>query len=525
VPTGALARWLALAAIAVAAGVLHGWGLAPLLGWVPRPTGEAAVPGLLAGMVVAQALVTVAPAAVRGAALLGASLACGLLVSPSFTLGGVGWALAYRALLWSGARPRWTILFPIATVVALLTLADAAHLPSLSVAHPWLWLVSYLFVFGWFLRALVVWHEVRAGLPRPSTIDFLAYFLFAPFVLVPPYMLALPTLALVTDGVRTQDPAVVRSGLRWLVYALALQTAPALLEQVGLEPLTLFTEAARARDWLRAIPLAVLVYPGRAVLTGCAAGALLVGLVRVFGVPMGPPFRAPLLARGVADWWRRYNTHFRDLLVDLFWYPIALRHRRRPVRAAYLGCAAVFLVGSVPLHWPRAWALDGSPWSFPWHVLVECALMTALVGTSLVIEQRRARRPPAGPWSARAWAHRVATWLVICAVVLLGAYQVGYRVVYAPWERAAVAAERAATPAEAVALLPELEALVAVRPREPARRLALARMRALAGDVDGACVEVRRLRAFAVLAAPDDLRALARLDAGLVAPCPRAVTP
>ena len=64
---------------------------------------------------------------------------------------------------------------------------------------------------------------------------------------------------------------------------------------------------------------------------------MLLGLTRCFGVAMTPAFRAPLCADGVADWWRRYNIHFRELLVDLFWYPVAMRFRRRPIVAGYVG--------------------------------------------------------------------------------------------------------------------------------------------------------------------------------------------
>ena len=219
------------------------------------------------------------------------------------------------------------------------------------------------------------------------------------------------------------------------------------------------------------------------VLDGVGRGAVLVGLARCFGVAMGPAFHAPLLARGIADWWRRYNTHFRDLLVHLFWYPVVLRLRRRPILAGYAGCAAVFLAGSLPLHWPKAAVLSGTPWSFPWGVAAECAVMTALVGTSLALERRRRARVAARPAGAvRAWAQRVLTAALIFATVAGVGYQVDYRLRDQPWRE--LVPPRDAPAAEAQRR--QLERLVRERPRAPERRRALARALELTGDLAGA---------------------------------------
>lgn len=496
--------WLAFTTLLAAAGLLHQAGFASLLGWAPRPFGEGPVPLLLVLLGLGHGAWLAASVGRRAQVLLALSLVCGLVACPLFTALGLAWALLYRRLLWSRA-PSWVALaFPVVTLIAALAAADAAHFPTFAAAHPWTWEVAGLYALGWFLRALVLWNEARQGAACPGRIDVLVYFLFAPFVLIPPYMLALPRLALVSAGVARPDPAVVRSGLRWIAYGLGLQVVLAALDPLGLDPRELLLPALRARDWLTAAPLAVIYYPGRAVLDAVGRGALLLGLVRSFGVGMGPAFQAPLLARGVADWWRRYNTQFRDLLVDLFWYPVALRLRRRPVLAGYAGCAAVFLAGSVPLHWPKAAALAGTPFSFPWGVAGECLVMTVLVGTSLALERRRKRGGQARP--ARVWVHRGLTWVVVCAAVVGVDYQIDYRVRAAPWEALAAridgvehaaAADRAAGARDAAALVPGLAGLVAQLPRDPARRATLARALALAGDGTGAARQLRLARAFA----------------------------
>ena len=510
-----VSRWLAFAALMAAAGVLHRHGLAPLTGWVARPFGEARVPLLLGLLVAGHGALLLAPRRARSPVLLAVSLACGAVACWQLVVGGVLWCLALRRVLWSGARPALTILFPIATVIAVIALADASRAPAWVAAHPWLWTVSVLFATSWFLRALVVWHEVRTGAPRPRAVELLTYFLFAPFALAPPYMLALPRLALVSDGVAALDPAVQRSGLRWLAYGLALQVALALALRGGVDVDGRLEAALRAGDWWLAAPLLLLRYPGYVVVAGVAGGALLVGLTRSFGVAMGPAFRAPLLADSVADWWRRYNTHFRDLLVDLFWYPIALRYRRRPVLAGFLGCAAVFLLGNVPLHWPRQAALDGWPWAFPWGVLAECLVMVALVGTSLVLERRRR---PVAPWWTR-WRRRATTWVAVCFAAVVVGYHLDYRQRAAPWEEVLARVDEARTADEAAALVPALEEQVGRQPLAVARRAVLARTLALAGRTDEADRELALARALPGLRRLADTWELVRAEADLALRC------
>ena len=254
--TGRLARWLAFAGLAAAAAALHAAGYAPLLSWAPRSYDDALVPVLLAILVAGQGARLLAPPTLRPLVVLGLSLTSGAVATPIATALGVLWALAYRRVLWSRA-PAWVSCgFPVATLIAVLAAADAAHFPAFAAANPWTAALASVFVFVWFFRALVVWTEARQGLPLPTRLEILGYFLFAPFTLVPPYMLALPRLSLVSAGLAADDPAVERSGLRWIAYGLALQVALAVVVRLGLDPRPLLEPALRARDWT-AVPLAL----------------------------------------------------------------------------------------------------------------------------------------------------------------------------------------------------------------------------------------------------------------------------
>ncbi|MBK9035576.1 MAG: hypothetical protein IPL61_30685 [Myxococcales bacterium] len=512
---GRFGAWLGFAAIALVAGVLHHLGLVTLVAWTPLPFDDDLVPWVLAALVAGHGAISLTPTRHRTLALLVVSLGAWLIVCPQFVVLGAAWAVAYRALLWSRLRPALTVLFPIATLIGVVALADAAHAPSRVAAYPWLWVMAYSFALGWFLRALVVWHEARIGGARPTVVDVLTYFFLAPFALIPPYMLALPKLALVRDGVRAPDPAVQRSGVRWIGYGLAVQVTLALAAAGGVDPRLLLIDALRVGAWPQVVPLLVVVYPIRAVFESCGAGALVLGLVRCFGVPMAPAFDRPLLARGIADWWRRYNLHFRQLLIDLFWTPTAMRLRRHPIAASYVGCAVVFLVGSAPLHWPKQAALHGSPWTFPWSTLTESVVMTALVGTALVLERRRGRRR-AAPGLARRWAQRAGTWALVCAAILGVGYQVDYRVRLAPFERAQARALAVRTPEEAAALLPDLESALDERPLDPVRRATLARVLAAAGRPDAALRQLAIAAAFVTHPTIADARLVKR--AGVLDP-------
>ena len=513
-----LTAWLGVAAMATVAGVLHHLGVVGLIAWAPRPYDEHLVPWLLAILVLGHGALTLTPPHRRIAILGAVSAIAWWLVCPAVVLGGAAWAWLYHRLLWSRAPRAVALAWPIATLLAVLAAADAAHFPLLVSRHPALWIVATTFALGWFLRALALWHEARSGLPRPPALDVIVAFGLAPFALVPPYMLALPKLATVIDGVRALAPATVRSGLGWLAYGLAVSTSLWVLGRLDLDPQAHLIDALRARAWAEAIPLAVVVYPIRAVYEACGAGALVLGLVRSFGIAMAPAFDRPLLAQDVTDWWRRYNTHFRGLLVDLLWTPVALKLRRRPILAGYLGAAAVFLAGSVPLHWPKQAALHGSPWTFPWSTAAESALMTVLVGTALALARRRRR--PAAVGALGRWGHRAATWVMVCGAVLAVGYQVDYRVRVAPWERLAERAETVRDRADAAALVPAAQAAVAERPFAAERRMVLARLLLASGDVPGALAQLATATAFA--ARP----ALARahpLPRGRASAAPRAL--
>jgi hypothetical protein len=66
-----------------------------------------------------------------------------------------------------------------------------------------------------------------------------------------------------------------------------------------------------------------------------------VGSARLLGWDIHDNYEAPLLAPDYAEHWRRWNTHFRDLLLSMFYFPAALALARRlPGRPEWTMAAA-----------------------------------------------------------------------------------------------------------------------------------------------------------------------------------------
>jgi len=69
-----------------------------------------------------------------------------------------------------------------------------------------------------------------------------------------------------------------------------------------------------------------------------------IGLLRLFGFQLRDNYEGPLAAHSYADLWRRWNLHFRGLVVGLFYYPTLLRLGRRwRDRKRHAVAAAVFV--------------------------------------------------------------------------------------------------------------------------------------------------------------------------------------
>lgn len=371
---------------------------------------------------------------VRGAArrivLLVGSVVTACLFDPWFAAGSIVWVVAFHASVFAGrrVRPGRGLAFVLLTFAGLVVACSRDLWPDFLAAHRELGRWGYLFAMAYTFRIAWLLHQVRMQRAVLPLLDVVLYFVFAPFFVIVPYMLAIPRCDRFRAGLDAHSAAIERSGIRLLAWGVALTLAAVALHTLY-DPRAALFASLRAHD-LAAIALhSVPAYPINAALETCAIVAVLVGMVRLLGIDLGSSFRRPLLAQSITELWRRWNTHFRDLLVELFYVPVVMRLRRTPERAIVVGCIAVFVVGSVLFHLPKHYFRYGSIYPPNLHIVVENIVMCAIVAISLIREARavqaRIVRPP--PSVLRAALRVIRTWIVLVVVV----WYVGYGSQYA----------------------------------------------------------------------------------------------
>jgi hypothetical protein len=163
-----------------------------------------------------------------------------------------------------------------------------------------------------------------------------------------------------------------------------------------------------------------------------------VGMMRVLGFDIPSGTEAPYLSRNILDFWRRWNTYYRDYLLTLAYYPAAWALKRRPLLAVAAGGAATFVLSGLAhavqsaVRRPDRATLQGFAEGHVW------ALVYGLVVVGWMLQERlragagrAAARPAAAggapPPSARPWqgirrAAAAAGTLSVASVLLLLLY-------------------------------------------------------------------------------------------------------
>lgn len=497
-------RRTALVALTLAALAALGVAGAPSLhGWVALLFPVERYPLLFALFFASWLAADRAPDRARPWVLLAGAAVQGLAFDPALFAVMALWVLLYHRVLVARVHGAFKLGFLVATVLAWAVVCDARDLPG---QDSFFMRGGYLFATGFFLQAVRVLVDLRASgwQPVPRR-ELLVYFLMAPAWIVVPYMLAIPPLESVRRGIAHRDGAVVDGGLRTLAAATAATAALFAITTTVCDPYALYVDALRRRDLLLVLPAGLLYYPLFQVASVFCAAGILLGLLRLLGIAAPAFIDRPLSAESVNDWWRRWNIPLRQLLIDIFWYPVLFRIRRRPRLAIAAGCAAVFLIGSPLFHWPKRYFAAGSPLVAPIGLVAESLVMGVLVAAVLLRERRR---PPRSPRPAAVWGRRVATWFLVFVSVSVVGHGTDYLVYAYPLERVSPVVARAAElsdagrTAEAAALLTpaaiaDLEWSADVAPRSAQRRADLAFARALRGDQRAAAADLALARRLA----------------------------
>lgn len=400
---------LVLAALLGVLVVIRGVGVTSLLAWtLPGLIDDVRYPLLFAGYFVTWWFARRLEGKARRDALLIGSIGTAAIFDVSFLILSIVWICGLHALL---TRLRHALAYVVATFVLAAIACNRDWVDVDPDVGRWGYLlaVAYTFRIAWLLRQVQL--HGAAGI---ALADVVLYFVFAPFFVIVPYMIAIPRFDRFSAGLARHDAELERTGVRMIAWGILLSVATwAVRELYG--PSALALVALGHGAYGSAFVHGFFSYMLEHMLIALAISAILVGMVRALGIDLGPSFDKPLLAETVTAWWHRWNTHFRDLLVDLFYYPVVLRLRRRRVLATVLGCIAVFVVGSTLFHWPNTFFKAGHT-TFPVGVLAENLVMCVLVAVPLAV----GREPlPCGP-IRRFLRILVTLLLVYVTVVVIG---------------------------------------------------------------------------------------------------------
>jgi hypothetical protein len=231
---------------------------------------------------------------------------------------------------------------------------------------------------------LYAWDRWQNDFERPPLLDYLAYMLPAPLVIVPPYLLIIPVFS--EAGARFR-PGLTAPGVRRIARHVGLAIAFGALR--GAAEATGF--APSGVPWLYWNLVC-------SVLAAAAYAHLFIALLLLHGIDERMPLDRPLLARRFAAYWGRYQVHQKDAQVLMFFTPAMLRMRRwNRYLAISIAVTWTMIVGNTVLHIASRYCFLPAPWPRIRWVLITNVVMSAALAIELCLAERRARRPGAPP--------------------------------------------------------------------------------------------------------------------------------
>ncbi len=352
--------------------------------------------------------------------LLWGSLTLSLLGSLPMTLLALGVLLPYAFVVQRACSPWFKHLLVLLLLGGVMALYNF-HLAPGVVFSP-LWGPAGL-MFAFFLPLRLIWYHFQAtreGYAGVTYREIFLYFFTAPAPIILPYMFALPrreemaALKRPEDHTRAQGTLYLFAGA---TFAVAYQSLDRLV--------LLLTEIPGMRFLL--LPWG---YPFEPVFWALSSAYIITGMYNRLGAKVTLAFRSPLKSPSVLEWWRRWNVHFRDVLVDLFFYPLVMGRRKHPYLRIWLGVFGVFILGSTVLHWGVKHYYMNSAFVPYWSILVENGVMCIGVGILLHLEKYRLRKRIALRRAARREGRTLPPQKESPLVLRVLAYPLTYAVVF-----------------------------------------------------------------------------------------------
>jgi hypothetical protein len=254
------------------------------------------------------------------------------------------------------------------------------------------------------------WAHVVANAPKPTLWDSASYFLALPFALGKAAVVSpgewrktetnrAPVPKALTQGGRTLGLALIHLAL----FHLLLNTAQPLV--VSRRVLTDTAEMG----WGTLYALVLVNWVGIYLLR-YGMDQLSVGAARAMGQNVRDNYENPLMSRDYADFWRRWNVHFREMMVRMFYMPSVLHLCRRDpgkrVRNLWAGIALTFFMHGLFMAWLSAITVslwEGGLWrDIALGLMLYEVAETVLVGLTLTRNHLRgaSRAAPHPAWVA-----------------------------------------------------------------------------------------------------------------------------
>jgi len=204
--------------------------------------------------------------------------------------------------------------------------------------------VAIFLLITYFKKLVYYFYELRCRRIEPGDLtDLLVYFLSLPFLMgkapVVSYShfhasyLSVSSASSVTSGLRTIAIATLHLVARVAFVKFVIDLR---LDEVF--ALSAFAET-RGSIFLALVLNYLAFYALR-----FGTEQLSVGVARLHGFAIRDNYENPLAARDYADLWRRWNVHFREMMVSMFYMPVVLRLSRANPRRRALNVSAACVV-------------------------------------------------------------------------------------------------------------------------------------------------------------------------------------
>ena len=333
--------------------------------------------------------------------LIGASLVfLGWFMAPEIAVFAVGFTVLFHQLVYTPLLPARArlpaggillvgVFLPAVFSGILLPHAEGALVRSDKIA------VFFLVIL--FKKACYALYEQRHGTTLTAT-QSAVYFLSLPFLLGKAIVIAPSNLFAGEDRISPLE--AMASGARTLALAAlhllgfaALLLAPVhlivtgwlVLDLANLSWFTVYTAIA-----FNYVALYLFRYGWEQMAVGGA---------RLLGYDIADNYANPLAARDYADFWRRWNIHFREMIVRIFYYPTVLKLSRRwprhKSRAVVLACFVTFAGHGVFMVFNRGLMMPLEYVAGWWELIIALGiyevLQAVLVSAALLLQDKKRR--------------------------------------------------------------------------------------------------------------------------------------